>query len=146
MDILTILLAALLAVALADSIRLRARLRRLLRRARTDREAVRSELSSALGRIAEQVAPFTMARDLGVDLRDLRFLGSPIDYIVFKGLHRGEVDEILFVEVKAGKRRRLTENEKAVRRAVESGRVRCVSYDASWLVEEAKRNYTGRVQ
>ena len=146
MDLLTILLAALLAAATIDSIRLRAKLRRLLRRARVDREAIRNELSSALGRIAEQVAPFTMARDLGVDLRDLRFLGSPIDYIVFKGLHRGEVDEILFVEVKAGKRRRLTENERAVKKAVESGRVRWVVYDASWLVDEAKRNYSEQVQ
>ena len=146
MDIITILLAALLAAAVADSIRLRVKLRKLLSRARVDREAIRNELSSALGRIAEQVAPFTMARDLGVDLRDLRFLGSPIDYIVFKGLHRGEVDEILFVEVKAGKRRRLTENERAVKKAVESGRVRWVVYDVSWLVDEAKRNYSEQVQ
>ena len=135
MEVISLLLAAALIVAVSEIIRLRSRLRHMRNAKNHD---FRNELSSALGRIAEQLVPFTMAKDLGVDLRDLRFLGSPVDYIVFKGLHRGEVEEILFVEVKAGKRRRLTDNERAVKRAVESGRIRWVVYDASWLTNEAK--------
>jgi len=135
MEVISLLLAAALIVAVSEIIRLRSRLRHMRNAKNRD---FRNELSSALGRIAEQLVPFTMAKDLGVDLRDLRFLGSPVDYIVFKGLHRGEVEEILFVEVKAGKRRRLTDNERAVKRAVESGRIRWVVYDASWLTNEAK--------
>jgi len=135
MDIVLVILATALILAIAEIIRLRINVKQLRNARNRD---IRNELSSALGRIAEQLAPFTMARDLGVDPRDLRFLGSPVDYIVFKGLHKGEVEEILFVEVKAGKRRRLTENERAVKRAVESGRIKWVVYDASWLTNEAK--------
>ena len=62
---------------------------------------------------------------------DARFLGSPIDYIIFK--HMSEYDsktkavdvpiDVVLVEVKSAKKTGLTEKEKAVRIAVEEGRV-----------------------
>lgn len=61
--------------------------------------------------------------DFPYDPGDSRFLGSPVDFVVFAGLREGdEVEEIVFVEVKTGKSR-LSRREQSVRRAVEEGRV-----------------------
>ncbi len=67
------------------------------------------------GKIVEQLAPF-LERFRGA-LRDFRFIGSPIDGIIF-----GE-DEIVFVEVKTGNAK-LTEKQKRIKRMVEEKRVR----------------------
>ncbi len=59
------------------------------------------------------------------DPHDARFLGAPIDLIVFDGLYSDDEDlrEIVFVEVKSS-RPTLNSKEQAVRDAVEEGRVR----------------------
>jgi predicted Holliday junction resolvase-like endonuclease len=54
--------------------------------------------------------------------RDIRFLGSPVDLVVFDGLADGELRKIVFVEVKTG-RSGLTYGERMVRAAVEEGEV-----------------------
>ena len=78
------------------------------------------------GLVTEQMAP--MLGDFPGDLSDARFLGSPIDYIVFDGLSDGDVDEIVFVEVKTHRGVNLTSSERAVRDAVNEKRVRWVQY------------------
>lgn len=35
-------------------------------------------------------------------VKDARFLGSPVDLVVFDGLDRGEPERLVFVEVKTG--------------------------------------------
>ncbi len=42
-----------------------------------------------LGKIAEHIVPFIIMSRLGINPRDLRFLGTPVDYIAFKGLSEG---------------------------------------------------------
>jgi len=86
-------------------------------------DAIRRSVSTILGRIGEHIAPLVAAYELGADPRDFRYIGSPIDYIVFKGLSRGEPEEIVFVEVKTGKSAQLTERERSIRRLVEQGKV-----------------------
>jgi len=86
-------------------------------------DAIRRSVSTILGRIGEHIAPLVAAYELGADPRDFRYIGSPVDYIVFKGLSRGEPEEIVFVEVKTGKSAQLTERERAIKRLVEQGRV-----------------------
>lgn len=73
------------------------------------------------GQAAEQLAP--LAQEFRYLANDARFLGSPVDYLVFDGLSEpGEV-EVVFLEVKSGQAR-LTEREARIREAVEAGRVR----------------------
>ncbi|NPA77145.1 MAG: Holliday junction resolvase [Candidatus Diapherotrites archaeon] len=86
------------------------------------RDAVSKSSVVRLGRVGEQLAPLLV--DVSEDLRDYRFLGSPVDFIVFKGLYRGEPEEIIFLEVKTGKTTRLSERERMVKRLVEECRVR----------------------
>ncbi len=74
------------------------------------------------GQAAEQLAPLSAEFDYLPS--DARFLGSPIDYLVFDGLSEDEGPvEIVFLEVKTGKAR-LTAREARVREAVLAGRVR----------------------
>jgi len=86
-------------------------------------DAIRRSVSTILGRIGEHIASLVAAYELGADPRDFRYIGSPIDYTVFKGLSRGEPEEIVFVEVKTGKSAQLTERERAIKRLIEQGKV-----------------------
>ncbi len=74
------------------------------------------------GKATEHLAPLLPGFEF--DPRDARFLGSPIDFIVFDGLSEGEVQEIVFVEIKTGPSAALSTRERLVREAVDSGRVR----------------------
>jgi predicted Holliday junction resolvase-like endonuclease len=60
---------------------------------------------------------------------DARFIGKPVDYIVFNGLSSGNVDEIIFVEVKTHPGTRLTAAERSVRDTVRDRRVRWARFD-----------------
>ena len=74
------------------------------------------------GQAAEQLAPLSAGFDYLPS--DARFLGSPIDYLVFDGLSEDDEEvEIVFLEIKTGKAR-LTTREARIRDAVEAGRVR----------------------
>lgn len=97
---------------------------------RDDLEAARKQsvkLSRATrgGKAYENLVPFLPEFDEQWDPHDARFLGAPIDLLVFDGLYSDDEDlrEIVFVEVKSS-RPTLNSKEQAVREAVEEGRVR----------------------
>ena len=73
------------------------------------------------GQAAEQLAPLT--GDFPYLANDARFLGSPIDYVVFDGLSDSDQVEVIFVEVKSGAAK-LSDRERRVRDAIRKGRVR----------------------
>ena len=76
--------------------------------------------STIKGDISETIAPWSM--DCVNSVKELRFLGSPIDFVGFKGLDgEGEI-EIKFIEVKYGKSR-LNKNQRRIRDAVEANRI-----------------------
>lgn len=74
------------------------------------------------GKIAEQLAPH-LAREFVFSSADARFIGDPIDYVVFDGYAEGGDVEVVLVEVKT-QNARLSRGQKRVRQAVEAGRVR----------------------
>ncbi len=89
------------------------------------RQSVRLSRASRDGRAYEQLVPYLPEFEERFDRCDARFLGAPIDFVVFDGLYGAGEDlaEIVFLEVKSG-RMSLNARERAVRRAVEEGRVR----------------------
>jgi predicted Holliday junction resolvase-like endonuclease len=105
--------------------RLASRRERQRREEEIRREAIRQSRSVIEGRVSEQLAPFLPG--FSYSPSDARFLGSPIDLIVFEGLSDGRPREIVFVEVKKGGSS-LTEREKAVRDLVEGKKVRWELY------------------
>ena len=77
------------------------------------------------GQFAEQLAPYLPGFRWSPS--EVRFLGKPIDFVVFRGLDEGRVDEVVFVEVKSGAST-LSTPERRLRDAIKKRRVRWVEY------------------
>ncbi len=92
--------------------------------------------STIKGDISEIIAPWSM-NTVG-SVKELRFLGDPIDFVGFKGLDgEGDID-IKFIEVKLGKSR-LNKNQRRIRDAVAAKRIEWVEVrvrDAEIEIEE----------
>jgi predicted Holliday junction resolvase-like endonuclease len=83
-------------------------------------DAVQRSLAVTAGKVHEQLAPYLP--DFDFNPKDARFLGSPVDFVVFDGLDDGGECRVVFVEVKtAGST--LSTRERRVREAVREGRV-----------------------
>jgi predicted Holliday junction resolvase-like endonuclease len=64
------------------------------------RDAVEKSRAVILGQVTEHVVP--LFPGFHHNPKDARFIGAPVDFIVFDGLDDGEVRSIAFVEVKTG--------------------------------------------
>ncbi len=91
---------------------------RIVTRARG--EAVDASRRVIRGLVTEQMAPFLQGFDFAPG--DARFIGNPVDFVVFDGFGDGTLHSVTLVEVKTG-RSRLNNDQRAVREAVESGEV-----------------------
>jgi predicted Holliday junction resolvase-like endonuclease len=89
---------------------------------RIRREAVIQSRAVLGGKFVEQLAPYLP--EFRYDPTEARFIGSPIDLIVFPGLATGEPKEIVIMEIKSGKNCQLTPQERKIRQLVEDGMVR----------------------
>jgi predicted Holliday junction resolvase-like endonuclease len=78
------------------------------------------------GLVSEQIAP--LLRDFPFDPGDCRFVGKPVDFIVFRGMNQKKIQEVIFLEVKTGSST-LNDQEKRLKEAIEAGRVRWVQYN-----------------
>ena len=86
------------------------------------RDAVERSRAVVTGKVSEHLAPWL--GDFPYNPKDVRFLGTPVDLIVFDGLDEDALEEIVFVEVKTGPSANLTKRERRLRDAVKEGRVR----------------------
>jgi predicted Holliday junction resolvase-like endonuclease len=84
-------------------------------------DAVKRSQEVLKGKVTEHIIPYF--DDFEFDPRDCRFLGSPIDFVVFDGLSKDDVKRIVFLEVKTGASATLTTRERAVRDAVKALKV-----------------------
>ena len=112
------LVGALIATSLLSAFFL-VRVHQIKRRVR--REALGQSRATLKGQLVEQLLP--LLPDFEFDARDARFLGAPIDYVVFDGYSEGADVEVVLVEVKTGNAR-LSDGEKRIREAIRKGRVR----------------------
>lgn len=70
--------------------------------------------------------------------KDTRFIGSPVDFVVFDGLNNGDgnhICEIVFVEIKS-RTSDLARSEKLVKDAINAGRVKWVEYSANYDLQQ----------
>ena len=75
------------------------------------------------GVFSEQVAPFLPDFPKDLKASEARFIGKPIDFLIFKGMDEQHINEVVFVEIKTGNSQ-LSSNERSLRDAIESKRVR----------------------
>ena len=92
-----------------------------------EEKRIRKETAKAMrgtikGKISEQVAP--VLKEFPGSIADARFIGSPIDFIVFNGYSIDTIDQIVFVEVKTGEKARLTSVERQVRECIKQKNVK----------------------
>ena len=77
------------------------------------------------GQFSEQLAPFLP--DFKYLPTECRFMGKPVDLLVFKGMDEKKIEEVVFVEVKSGKSK-TSPVEKSLKEAVEKKKVRWEEY------------------
>ena len=63
-------------------------------------DAVRRSSAVVSGKVSEHLAPYMAA--FPYNPKDARFLGTPIDLLVFDGLSEDDLREIVFLEIKSG--------------------------------------------
>ena len=105
------------------------------------KDSVNRSRSTLKGKISEQMAPFLP--EFPFLPADARFIGNPIDFIVFDGYteakdDKGDSVSVVLVEVKKGKGK-LTRNEKLIEKAVTEGRVSWLTVtieDETWVLPE----------
>lgn len=80
------------------------------------------------GKMAEQFAP--LFPEFNYMPSDAKFLGDPVDYVVFsgysefrEGLRQADELEVVFIDIKSGQAR-LTKGQQAIAQAIEQGRFR----------------------
>jgi predicted Holliday junction resolvase-like endonuclease len=78
------------------------------------------------GLVSEQIAP--LLPGFPYDPGDCRFIGKPVDFIVFKGMNRQEITEVVFLEVKSGAAKTLNSQEKKLRDTILAGKVRWAQF------------------
>ncbi|RNJ80398.1 MAG: hypothetical protein D9C04_01565 [Nitrosopumilus sp. B06] len=77
-------------------------------------------ISAGVGTTVEKTLP--AHGNLELKMSDSRFLGEPIDLILFDGLSKNRVDKITFIEIKTGAGR-LNDHQKQTRDAINDHKV-----------------------
>ena len=89
------------------------------------KDSIERSRASLGGQFSEQLAPYLP--NFKYKPTECKFLGKPVDLLVFEGLDEKEVTEIVFVEVKSGGSE-LNTVQRKIRDAVKAGRVRWDEY------------------
>ncbi len=95
------------------------------------KDAIDKSQSVTMGKMTEHMVPYLPG--FGFNPTDARFIGSPIDLVVFDGLSDGDVKRIVFVEIKTGVST-LSTRERIVRDAI-------LAKNIEWI--ELKANIEG---
>jgi len=95
--------------------------------ARLQRRSQKLSRSILGGVFSEQVAPFLPDFPKDLKASEARFIGKPVDFLIFKGMDEQHIDEVVFVEIKSGNSH-LSNNERSLRDAIQEKRVRWHEY------------------
>ena len=89
------------------------------------KDAITKSRATLGGLFSEQLAPYLP--DFPYSPTEVRFLGKPIDFLVFKGMDNKKIDEVVFVEVKSGKAK-INSHEKNLKDTIDKKKVRWEEY------------------
>lgn len=83
-------------------------------------DAIKRSKRTLLGKLWEQVSPYLPKFPFRPS--DMKFLGSPIDFIIFDGASENDIKQVIFLEVKSGDSK-LSPQERRLKQAIENGKV-----------------------
>ena len=98
-------------------------------------DAIKQSRAVLSGQFSEQIAPYLP--DFPFKPTEARFIGKPIDFVVFRGMDEKKIDEVVFVEVKSGQSQ-LSKIEKTLKAAVENKNVSWHEYKVPEEVTKKK--------
>ena len=98
-------------------------------------DAIKQSRAVLSGQFSEQIAPYLP--DFPYKPTEARFIGKPIDFVVFRGMDEKSINEVVFVEVKSGKSQ-LSNIEKTLKLAVESKKVSWQEYKVPESITQNK--------
>jgi predicted Holliday junction resolvase-like endonuclease len=84
------------------------------------KEAIERSRQVLEGRFKEQLAP--ILPEFKYNPSDARFLGTPIDFIIFDGASENKIRKIIFLEIKSGESK-LTEKERQIENLVKDKKI-----------------------
>lgn len=85
------------------------------------KDAISRSRNTLMGKLWETMAPYLPK--FKHHPADMRFLGSPIDYIIFEGMNEKKINKVIFLEVKSGDSK-LNAQEKRLKEAIQNKRVK----------------------
>lgn len=90
--------------------------------ARIRKDAINKSKSVIIGKVTEHLVPFFPG--FKYNPKDVRFIGTPTDIIIFDGLDEGNIRQIIFGEIKTGKYGNLTAREKSVKNIIDKKNIK----------------------
>ncbi len=90
-------------------------------------DAIKRSRAVLSGQFSEQLAPYLP--NFPYKPTEARFIGKPVDFIVFKGMDEKDIKEVVFVEVKSGDSA-LSTPERKLRDTIKEKRVKWEEYKA----------------
>lgn len=87
--------------------------------------AIKQSRAVLSGQFSEQIAPYLP--DFPYKPTEARFIGKPIDFIVFKGMDEKKIEEVIFVEVKTGQSQ-LSPVEKSLKETIKNKKINWSEY------------------
>ncbi|MFH1682752.1 MAG: Holliday junction resolvase-like protein [Candidatus Woesearchaeota archaeon] len=88
-------------------------------------DAINRSRAVLAGQFSEQLAPYLP--DFPYKATECRFIGKPIDFLVFTGMDEKEITEVKFIEVKSGKSK-LSTHERKLRDIIKGKKVTWEEY------------------
>ena len=98
-------------------------------------DAIKHSRAVLSGQFSEQIAPYLP--DFPYKPTEARFIGKPIDFVVFKGMDEKKIDEVVFVEVKSGQSQ-LSGVERSLRNTLQNKNVSWHEYKVPEEVTKEK--------
>ena len=95
-------------------------MRTRLNEKRVRQDAIDRSRSVIIGKVTEHLTPWLP--DFPYNPKDARFLGSPVDMIIFDGCDEDNLQEIVFLEIKTNSST-LSARQRQIRDAVRAGKV-----------------------
>lgn len=88
-------------------------------------DAIKRSRAVLSGQFTEQLAPYLP--NFPYAPSEVRFIGKPVDFIVFKGMDEQNINEVVFVEVKTGTSK-LNNQQKNLKETIKNRKVKWEEY------------------